>query len=175
MDVHAPRVDSPDGGMRPFRPAGNRRQRAGANVHSPDMARGFRAPEISRRRALRPEWEERMSIWKKLREKGAAFTVETLLQAPVENAIKRYGKVNGIALENGELRLTLALNGLDREVEIRCSDIDIAEDGSSVRIGTFRSDLPCAEQALNDFATSPFTISHSGARAALVLFRKLMF
>ncbi|WP_297047204.1 hypothetical protein [uncultured Desulfovibrio sp.] len=116
-----------------------------------------------------------MSIWKTLRKKGAAFTVETLLQAPVENALGRYGKVKGIALENGELRLTLAPNGLDREVEIRCADIDIAADGSSVRIGSFRSDLACVEQALNDFATAPFPISHSGARAALVLLRKLMF
>lgn len=116
-----------------------------------------------------------MNIWKNLREKGAAVTVEALLQTPVENALKRYGKVKGVALENGELRLTLAPNGLDRDVEIRCSDIDIADDGSSVRIGTFRSDLACAEQALNDFATSPFSITHRGARAALVLLRKLMF
>lgn len=116
-----------------------------------------------------------MSVWKNLREKGAAFTVQTLLQAPVENALARYGKVRGIALENGELRLSLALNGLEREVEIRCADIDIAEDGSTVRIGTFHSDLTCAEQALNDFATSPFPISSSTARAALVLLRKLMF
>lgn len=116
-----------------------------------------------------------MNIWKSLKERSAAFTVETLLQAPVQKALARYGKVKALALENGELRLTLALNGLDRDVEIRCSDIDIADDGSSVRIGAFRSDLVCAEQALNDFATSPFTIDHSGMRATLVLLRKLMF
>lgn len=116
-----------------------------------------------------------MSIWQALKQKGTSFTVETLLQAPVENALERYGKLKGLALENGELRLLLALNGLEREVEIRCADISIAADGSSVHIGSFRSNVACMEQALNDFATRPFVIANSGARAALVLLRKLVF
>lgn len=116
-----------------------------------------------------------MNIWKALKGKSVAFTVETLLQAPVEKALGRYGKVKGIALENDELRLVLALNGLDREVEIRCEDISIAEDGSSIRIGTFHSNVACVEQALNDFVTSPFPIPNSSARAGLVLLKKLVF
>lgn len=151
--------------MRPSSPAGNRAPWLPGRPFSGRPALGARSPKTG----------GGMNIWKNLREKGAAFTVETLLQAPVENALARYGKVRGIALENGELRLSLALNGLEREVEIRCSDIDIAEDGSTVRIGTFHSDLACAEQALNDFATSPFPVRSGTARAALVLLRKLMF
>lgn len=116
-----------------------------------------------------------MGIWSALKQKGAAFTVETLLQAPVSNALERYGKVKGLALENGELRLLLALNGLEHEVEIRCADISIAEDGSSVRVGSFRSNIACVEQALNDFATAPFAIANGNARTGLVLLRKLMF
>lgn len=116
-----------------------------------------------------------MSLWQALKQKGASFTVETLLQAPVENALERYGKLKGLALENGELRLLLALNGIEREVDIRCADISIAADGSSVRIGSFRSNIACVEQALNDFATGPFAVANNSARAALVLVRKLMF
>lgn len=94
----------------------------------------------------------------------------------INRHIARYGKITSLVFKNGEIQAALVLNGLDdREITISCASVDIAEDGSQVSLGDFRANVPCVEQALNDFCTRTFKVDSERAQLALVAARKLLF
>lgn len=94
----------------------------------------------------------------------------------INQHIAKYGKLTSLFFKDGQVRASLLLNGLeDREITISCASVDIAEDGSAISLGDFSSNLPCIEQALNDFCTRTFPVDSKGAQVALVGVRKLLF
>lgn len=116
-----------------------------------------------------------MGILGVLRDKGASIALEKLLNEHLGDAVSRYGCLKRVAVENGELRITLVLNGFEPVVDICCADIAIADDGSTLTINRFSSNVVCVEQALNDFATAPIAIANKDAWTWLRLVKKLLF
>lgn len=94
----------------------------------------------------------------------------------INQHIAKYGRLRSLFFKDGQIRASLLLNGLDdREITISCASVEIAEDGSHISLGGFSSNLPCIEQALNDFCTRTFPVDSRGAQVALVGIRKLLF
>ena len=94
----------------------------------------------------------------------------------INQHIAKYGRLKSLSIQDGEIRASLLLNGLsDREVAITCATVEIAEDGSSICLGDFKSNVSCIEQALNDFRTRSFEVKSTPAQVALMGARKLLF
>ena len=90
----------------------------------------------------------------------------------INQHIARYGKLTSLFFKDGLVRASLLLNGLeDREITISCASVD----SSTISLGNFSSNLPCVEQALNDFCTRTIPVDSKGAQVALVGIRKLLF
>lgn len=87
--------------------------------------------------------------------------------------IEGIGVVKEISFRDRTLFLTVVLDGLeDRPIEISCSRLEIAPDGSSVTVHEFQSNMPFAQNALNRFAVRPFSVPEGGARMAVVAAKK---
>lgn len=85
------------------------------------------------------------------------------------------GVVREISYRDKMLFLTIALDGLeDRPIDLRCSDIKIAPDGSTITIHGFESNIAFAQNALNRFATRPFKVPEGGARMAVMAVKKAL-
>ncbi|MDE7240366.1 hypothetical protein [Desulfovibrio sp.] len=94
----------------------------------------------------------------------------------INEHIAKYGKLKSLFFKDGQIRASLLLNGLeDREITISCASVNIAEDGSEISLAGFSSNLPCVEQALNDFCTRSFPVNSKGVQIALAGIRKLLF
>jgi len=99
--------------------------------------------------------------------------LNTVAKPMINKAVAGYGEVRTLKVEDKKLKATLVLAGLeDREIEVTCSDVYIAEDGSAIRLRNYSSNMPFAEKALNDFATDEYEVDNQPARAALMLLRK---
>ncbi len=82
------------------------------------------------------------------------------------------GELEKVSFKNGQLSGVLRLAGMDSEpVEVTCSDISIAPDGGSVRIGNLASNKKFADTALKRFAQGKEFAIPAGAprKAALAL------
>ena len=93
----------------------------------------------------------------------------------INQHIAKYGRLTSLFIKDGQVRAGLLLNGLDREISVSCASVDIAEDGSTIRLGDFSANVPCIEQALNDFCTRTFEVKSQRAQYALIALRKLLF
>lgn len=106
----------------------------------------------------------------------ASMMTDSAAKSLINKRIERYGKLKSLFIQDGEIKASLILNGLsDREVAITCATVEIAEDGSSIRLGDFNSNVACIEQALNDFCTRSFEVKSTPAQVALMGVRKLLF
>lgn len=93
----------------------------------------------------------------------------------INQHIARYGRVTSLSIRDGKVTAGLVLNGLDQEIAVSCASVSIAEDGSSIRLGDFSANVPCIEQALNDFCTRTFEVKSPRAQYALTALRKVLF
>ena len=93
----------------------------------------------------------------------------------INQHIAKYGRLTSLFIKDGQVRAGLLLNGLNREISIACASVEIAEDGSQIRLGDFSANVPCIEQALNDFCARTFEVKSPRAQYALVALRKLLF
>ena len=94
----------------------------------------------------------------------------------INQHIAKYGRLTSLFFKDGQIRASLLLNGLeDREITISCASVNIAEDGSAISLADFSSNLPCVEQALNDFCARTFQMKPGRARTGLIILRKLLF
>ncbi|MBD5626439.1 MAG: hypothetical protein HDQ90_02905 [Desulfovibrio sp.] len=93
----------------------------------------------------------------------------------INQHIAKYGRLTSLSIRDGQVRAGLLLNGIDQEIAVSCASVDIAEDGSTVRLGGFSANVPCVEQALNDFCTRTFEVKSPRAQYALTALRKLLF
>ena len=93
----------------------------------------------------------------------------------INQHIAKYGRLTSLSIRDGQVRAGLLLNGIDQEIAVSCTSVDIAEDGSTVRLGGFSANVPCVEQALNDFCTRTFEVKSTRAQYALTALRKLLF
>ncbi len=114
-------------------------------------------------------------IFDTIKDKGISMALNSLKEKFVNPNIEGIGTVKAISYADKQLHLTLVLVGLeDRDIDITCKDISIAEDGSSVMVGAYTSNMPFAENALNRFASQPFEVPEGAARGALVMAKKAL-
>lgn len=85
------------------------------------------------------------------------------------------GVITSISLLDKMLYLTLMLDGLgETEIIITGKGISIAEDGSSITVQSFKSNMPFAENALNRFAAGrAFAVPEGKARDYAGMAKKL--
>jgi hypothetical protein len=91
-------------------------------------------------------------------------------------AVSEIGTITAISYRDKKLFLNVVLNGLeDREIEVSCGRLRIADDGSRISLGAFQSNMPFAQNALNMFAARDYKIPDSTmVRAALVTTKKVL-
>lgn len=124
-----------------------------------------------------PEKDDKaMSVFGKVTDllgKPVEIALNTVARPFLNKAITGYGEILTMKIENKTLKATLVLAGLeDKEIEVECSDVRIAQDGSSISLHDYRSNMPFAEKALNRFATDEYKVETPAVRTALVLIRK---
>lgn len=77
------------------------------------------------------------------------------------------GTVETINYKNKKLFLGLLLNGLPQPIEVECSEICLAPDGSAVTVNTFSASIPFVQTALDRFAAGKsFEVPEGAARLA---------
>ena len=86
------------------------------------------------------------------------------------------GVITSISLLDKMLYLTLMLDGLgETEIIITGKGISIAEDGSSITVQSFKSNMPFAENALNRFAAGRhFELPEGNARSYAMMAKKIL-
>lgn len=94
----------------------------------------------------------------------------------INPALKGIGTVRHMDIRDGQLYITLSLEGLDGvTVEIVCQKLIIGPDGSTVTVDGFLSNLPFVQNALNTFAAGTHAIPpNSMVRRALAGARRLI-
>ena len=109
------------------------------------------------------------------KEKAVEMGLKTVLMPLVNNYVAEYGEVTALRYTGGALQAEIRLKGLeDRPVTLHCRHISISEDGSSVHIGAYASNMPFLEIALNRFATDPIHVDNAVVRQMLVRCRKFL-
>ena len=79
-------------------------------------------------------------------------------------------KITKIGLVSGKLYLSFVLNGLeDKAMQVQCHDVRIAEDGSSLTVGEFESNMPFLLNALNRFAPKTIALPESAKDTVLMV------
>ncbi|MBQ9407181.1 MAG: hypothetical protein IJU37_10670 [Desulfovibrio sp.] len=79
-------------------------------------------------------------------------------------------KITKIGLESGKLYLSFVLNGLeDKEMQVQCHEVHIAEDGSSLTLGGFESNMPFLQNAFNRFAPKSIALPESAKNTVLMV------
>lgn len=103
-----------------------------------------------------------------LKNKAIKIALQQLKERVLNPNLEGIGIVKDMVYEDKKLRLTLILAGLeDKPITIQCDDIVIAEDGSSIIVEKFESNMEFARNALNRFATRRFDVPEGMARFAL--------
>lgn len=94
----------------------------------------------------------------------------------INQHIAKYGKLKSLFFKDGKINASLILNGLDdKEICISCASVKIADDGSEISLADFTANVPCIEQALNDFCTRSFPVKSTKAQYALIAVNKFLF
>lgn len=85
------------------------------------------------------------------------------------------GTVKKISYEDGKIFLTVILAGLeDKPIDITCSEIEMAADGSAISVRKFESNMPFVQTALNRYAVKSFAIPPGKARLACECVKKAL-
>lgn len=114
-------------------------------------------------------------MFKSIKERLCNFALGKLKEKIMEPVLEGIGTVRELSYRDGQLFLSLVLEGLeDRPIDVRCSEIDISPDGSQLIVHKFESNMPFAQTALNRFATRPIAIPEGSARFALATAKKTL-
>lgn len=110
-----------------------------------------------------------------LKNKAVAIALNHAKEKLVNPFFEGIGVVREISFRDKMLYLTIALEGLeDRPIDIRCSELEIAPDGSSVTIHGYESNMPFAQNLLSRFAAKPLPIPEGGGRLAALAAKKAL-
>ncbi|MFG6376350.1 MAG: hypothetical protein K1W05_10620 [Desulfovibrio sp.] len=109
--------------------------------------------------------------------KDAAITMALgkIRDKVLDQYLEGIGTVETINYKNKKLFLGLSLEGLPQPIEVECSDICFAPDGSAVTVNCFSANVPFAQTALDRFAAGKsFEIPEGAARFAVVAAKKVL-
>lgn len=111
-----------------------------------------------------------------LKNKLVDTTLNIVREKVINPKIAEIANVKSVELKDGKLILSLTLNGLENiNINVICNKVSISEDGSSIRISDFTSNMPFAENALNSFASGEYKIDAGPmAKMGLLAARKML-
>lgn len=110
-----------------------------------------------------------------LKNKAINLGLDALKERIMSEYLEGIGVIKALAWKDGRLTVELILNGLeDRPIEVIARDIEIAPDGSSIRINAYEANMPFAATALNRYAVRAFAVPDGLARAAVQAIRKTL-
>lgn len=110
-----------------------------------------------------------------IRDKAFSIALNSIKDKYMNSHLEGIGVVKSIAYKDGKLILTVVLEGLeDHPLSIEAGEIEIAPDGSTIKVGKFNANIPFANNALNRFATNKFNVPEGGARTALKTAKTLL-
>ncbi|MBD5418336.1 MAG: hypothetical protein HDR50_12010 [Desulfovibrio sp.] len=105
----------------------------------------------------------------------ASMMADSAGKTLINQHIGKYGKLKSLFFKDGKINASLILNGFDdKKIYISCASVKIADDGSEISLGDFSSNVPCIEQALNDFCTRTFLIKSTKAQYTMMIIKKLL-
>lgn len=114
-------------------------------------------------------------MFKAIKNKAIAVALNQIKERFVNPNIDGIGVVKSLSYDQGKIQLTVILEGLeDHPLAIEASDIEIAPDGSTIKVGNFMSNLAFAHNALNKFAVREFEVPEGSARTGLLMAKKVM-
>lgn len=103
-----------------------------------------------------------------LKNMTASIALTGLKEKLVNPNLEGIGRVTDISFKDKTIFVTLVLDGLENQpIEACCRKIEVAPDGSSVKLSDFDSKLPFVKNALNRFAARSFDIPEGKVRALL--------
>lgn len=109
------------------------------------------------------------------RDKIVEIALNKIKEKIVDPEIDGIGVVKEIRYKDGKALLTIALEGLeDRPITVEASDIVIAQDGSSITINTFNSNMPFAKKGLTRFLAGKSLPIPEENRSSVVMAKKLL-
>lgn len=111
-----------------------------------------------------------------LLEMGMKLPLKMLKDTVINPRLQGIGKVEDLSYHDRRLFARLRLEGLDdRPLEVTCEDIQLAEDGSWLRIGRFEANLKFMQTALDRYvAGQTIAVPEGPARTAVIGARKLL-
>ena len=116
-----------------------------------------------------------MGLIQKGREKIAEIALKKIMEKKVYPNLEGIGVVKEIRYKDKIAKLTIELSGLENSpMTLYASEIAVADDGSSITVNKFESNMPFMQVALNRFiAGKPIAIPED-ARDALALAKKAL-
>ena len=86
------------------------------------------------------------------------------------------GEVEAITYKDKQLCVKMRLEDLEEHpLEVACTDIELAPDGSNVKIGSFKANKKFMQAALDQYvAGKPIAIPEGGARLAVLGAKKVL-
>lgn len=109
-----------------------------------------------------------------IKNKAVTLTLKTLKGKYMDSLIDGLGEIKSIRYQDGKIMLTVVLEGLEgTPIQIAVEEIEIAPDGSSIKIKKFQSSMPFVHNALNRFAVREFKVPDK-AKSALLMAKKAL-
>lgn len=94
-----------------------------------------------------------------IKDKVAGVALDQIKERLINPKIADIARITKVSIESGKLYLIFVLKGLeDREMQVQCGAVSIAEDGSTVTLGNYTSNMAFLENALNQFAAKTFPV-----------------
>lgn len=110
-----------------------------------------------------------------IKDKMVTLALRKVVDMALASWLEGIGAVDDIAYRDGKVFLRLMLEGLANDVEVECSEIVIAPDGSSVKIDKISSNVACVDTALDRFvAGKSFAVPEGAARLGLIAANKVL-
>lgn len=101
-----------------------------------------------------------------LKNKAVSLALLVIKEKVVNPNLEGIGTVREISYKDGKIYLTIILEGLeDHPMSIEASDIEIANDASTIKVNKFKANKPFLHNALNRFAVCKFDIPESSRTA----------
>ncbi|MBO4369584.1 MAG: hypothetical protein J5803_05750 [Desulfovibrio sp.] len=117
-----------------------------------------------------------MGILDAMRDGAVTSVLNNLRSFLSENYLAGIGELTDLRYSNKTLLMRIRLYGLeDREIEASCTDIRIANDGSSLALASFSSNMPFMETMLNRYlANATLSLPEGNARMLAVAAKKVL-
>ena len=111
-----------------------------------------------------------------IKEKTANAALNKLNDVFLSKEFAQFGQIKQLSYKDKKLNMAMLLKGLeDKEIEVSCASVRIADDGSSITLSDYSSNVECVATALNLFAAREIPLPDNGmVRSAVIAAKKIL-